>query len=720
MPPNNPLDYDFSSPSITQGPSREAVVAQERALNKTRMAIAGEVVPFSLALPSSETSLASVGGLLGGIAPYVFPEAKPIQALTRMTAAAPSVTRPFIPSLVGSSVGTTAGTLTEQAFNPNEDIFGTETGKKLLGNLIENAVFDVGGNLAVTVAGKTIKVGKDTLAQMGLGKGGLMSTMDPEAQARIAAQEYLSKRGGTLTKGQLTGDQGTQSLEGALSVSSGGKAFEEQRKTVEDIIKRGSQEVRDSLDTSDAFKAALKQGDTTDIAVGDRFQNAVATAEQEMKAKYRPIYQQLEKEGDGLFIDLRPLKENAQAELAKLAKRKYAGAGAERRRALEDIVNQEDRVPLSLAHDLRSDFLAGAREAQKEGVPTTALQREYTMQAEGIQKQMDNVMVATFGNEEEKALARKLGMFGGIDSPAGLRSGQVLNYSKNLDQFLGKIGMTPANAGNNQLLRDYFNAQKSYGEAMQGFYNGTVSAALKQEPSAVGAYLFNTDRPERTRDVFKAIKEVQKYLPADQAKGLNNELMYGFLSKAMSTPEEVLKFSKQLDNPEFKDTFRYLFKDPVQRKQVLDVFNAAKYGFEETPGGTFLRTKLAGAATGLGTTAVAGGALYYSMPDSVKENLNIPQQLAGLSVLYITPKMVSRALTSKQGMDALAGLAKAQSNPKYGGAVGAKIAKQLNDSGIIDFEEINQIDQMIRAQGQQQQSQQPSNAPVSPLDYQFK
>ena len=210
--------------------------------------------------------------------------------------------------------------------------------------------------------------------------------------------------------------------------------------------------------------------------------------------------------------------------------------------------------------------------------------------------------------------------------------------------------------------------------------------ALKEEPSAVGSYLFNTDRPERTRDVFKAIAEAQKYLPANQAGQLNEELMYGFLSKAMATPDDILKFSKQLDNPEFKTTFNYLFKDPVKRKQIEDVFNAAKYGFEETPGGTFLRTKLQSAAAGVGTTALVGGGLYYAMPDKVRDNLNLPQELAGLSFLYFTPKVLARAMTSKEGMDALAGLAKAQSNPKYAGAAGAKIAKQLNDSGIIDFE----------------------------------
>ena len=716
MADNNPLSYDFSGPSLTQGPSREEQVAQQRALNRARMDIAVAVSPISLILPSSETSLPAAGSIAGGLLPVLFPESRPAQALMQLGSKAPAAVRPFVPSLAGSSAGVAAGTLAEQSLLPDQELFSSETGQKLLGNLIENAAFDVGGNLAFSVGGKVIQVGKDALAKMGVGKGGLMSNLSEDAQARLAAQKWLSSRGATLTKGQLTGDTGTQAVEGALSVSSGGSAFEKQRKGVEAAIRQGSQDVMSSLDTSDAFKMALKQGDPTQMAVGDRFKNAVKVAEQDMKEKYRPVYQQLEQEGDGLFVNMKPIKDMAKQELDKLAKQKFAGAGRERADVLEQILAQNDEVPLSVAHGLRSDLLSGARDLQKEGVATTTKEREYTIQAANIAKQMDSVMVATFGNEEEKALARKLGMGGGIDQASGLRKGEYKGYYTDLDKFLETVGKTPANTANNKLLRDYFNAQKGYSDAMQGFYNGTVSSALKQEPSAVGEYLFNMDRPERMRDAFKAIVEVQKNASPEVSKGMAEELMYGFLRKAMATPDDVLKFSKLLDNPQFKENFDFLFRDTTKRKQIEDVFKAAKYGFEETPGGTFLRTKLGTAATGVGTTAAAGGLLYYTMPDEVKNKLDLPQELAGLTALYITPKMLARAMTSKQGMDALAGLAKAQSHPKYGGAAAAKIAKNLNDSGILDFNELKQVDQFIHGQPEQQQQPQ---APANALDYQF-
>ena len=713
MAQSDVLNYDFSGPSMTQGPSREEVAANERALNRTRMDVAGSISPIGLALPSADTSLPAMGGMVGGLFPFLFPESRPVQALTQFASKAPAVTRPFIPSLVGSTVGTTAGTLGEQAVT-GKDIFSQETANKLLANNIENAAFDVGGNLVFSLAGKTIKVAKDAF-----NKPGLLSALPEEEQARRLAQEWLSTRGATLTKGQLTGDIGTQAIEGALKYSSGAQSFANQKAGVMAAVKQGAADVMSSLDTSDAFKTALKQGDPTQMAVGDRFQTALKTAEQAMKQQYKPIYERLEKEGDGLFIDLRPLKENAQAELAKLAKRKYAGAGAERRRALEDIVNQEDTVPLSLAHDLRSDFLAGAREAQKEGVPTTALQREYTVQADNIQRQMDKIMVATFGNEEEKALARKLGMFGGIDSPAGLRTGQVMNYSQNLDQFLSKIGMTPANTGNNELLREYFNAQKGYGDAMKGFYSGTVSSALKAEPSAVGEYLFNPDRPERMRETFGAIAQMQKYLPKEESKGLAEELKYGYLKKLLSTPENVASFGKQLKDPNFRDSFNYLFGDTQQRKTITDLANAAHIGTEDFKGTTALRTKGLTTAIGAAETAVLGGGAYLLLPKDITDKLDFTNAAVSAGVLYITPRLVSRALTSKAGMDTLALLSKAQNNPKFAGAASAKIANLLNTSGIIDSEYLTQADKMFHG-GNQQQGQPEAQQNTSVFDYNFK
>jgi hypothetical protein len=591
------------------------------------------------------------------------------------------------------------GTLLEQGLQ-NKDIFSTETGKKLLLNNIENAAFDVGGNLIFGFGGKAIKLGKEQLDKVGITKG-LFET--EEDAARRAAQEWLSSRDGTLTRGQLTGNLGTQTIEGTLKFTSGGEAFAQQQAGVKKALNQGINDVKNTLETSEAFQTALKQGDPTQMATGDRWQTAIAEADKAMKTKYRPVYEQMEQQGDGLLVNMTPLKKAAQDELDRLNKNKAMSSAAEdKRKVLQQILAQEDKISFSTAHDLRSDFLASARDATKEGQAANTLEAYYKRYAQGLQNNMTDIAVITFGSKEQKDLARKLGLGGGIDQAAGLREGQFKDYNiESLEKL--NLPTTQANAASNQLLRDYFNAQKSYKNAMEGFYNGTMQTMLKSEPEEVGKYLFNVDYPSRLKSVANAVVEMQKYLPPEQSKGLLGELQFGYLKKVFGEPDGVLKFTKNLQNETFKEGFDYLFRDANIKKQLLDIANAAKYGLEETPGSTVLRSRMVGAVA----AATLGSGAYLSFPDEVSNNL-LPT-IGSLGALYITPKLMAKALTSKTEMNALAMLAKAQSNPKYAGAMGAKIANMLNKSGIIDNEYLTEVNQMIYGKQEQQPVMSPSS-----------
>ena len=690
------IDWSVAPQEMKAGLTREEEAKREQELNRSRMALLGALTPLPVELASN---LPQTGGLLGGLAAVAFPQSRILSPITRLTQAAPAVTRPFIPSLAGSTAGTSLGTLLEQGLQ-NKDIFSTETGKKLLLNNIENAAFDVGGNLIFGFGGKAIKLGKEQLDKVGITKG--MFETEEDA-ARRAAQEWLSSRDGTLTRGQLTGNLGTQTIEGTLKFTSGGEAFAQQQAGVKKALDQGINDVKNTLETSEAFQTALKQGDPTQMATGDRWQTAIAEADKAMKTKYRPVYEQMEQQGDGLLVNMTPLKKAAQDELDRLNKNKAMSSAAEdKRKVLQQILAQEDKISFSTAHDLRSDFLASARDATKEGQAANTLEAYYKKYAQGLQNNMTDIAVITFGSKEQKDLARKLGLGGGIDQPAGLREGQFKDYNiESLEKL--NLPTTQANAASNQLLRDYFNAQKSYKNAMEGFYNGTMQTMLKSEPEEVGKYLFNVDYPSRLKSVANAVVEMQKYLPPEQSKGLLGELQFGYLKKVFGEPDGVLKFTKNLQNETFKEGFDYLFRDANIKKQLLDIANAAKYGLEETPGSTVLRSRMVGAVA----AATLGSGAYLSFPDEVSNNL-LPT-IGSLGALYITPKLMARALTSKTEMNALAMLAKAQSNPKYAGAMGAKIANMLNKSGIIDNDYLTEVNQMIYGQ----QEQQPPTSPSS-------
>jgi hypothetical protein len=692
------IDWSVAPQEMKAGPSREEEARKQQELNRTRMALAGALSPLPV---EQATNLPGIGGLVGGLAPLAFPQARVLAPIMRLTEAAPAITKPYIPSLLSSAVGTTGGTIAEQVLS-GKDLASSETGMKLLTNNIENAVFDLGGNLVFNLLGKTIKTG---INKSGL-KQGLFDT--EEGAARKAAQEWLSSReGASLTRGQLTGDVGTQAVEGTLKFTTGAKEFAQQQTNVRKALESGVNEVKNTLDTSDAFQQALKQGDPTQMALGDRWQSAIQVADKEMKAKYRPIYEQVEREGDGLLVNMTPLKDAAKEELDRLNKNKAMSSAAEdKRKVLEQILAQEDKISFSTAHDLRSDFLASARESVKEGVPATTLEAYYKKYAQGLRNNMDNIAVITFGNQEQKDAARRLGLVGGIDQPAGLRTGQFKEY--NIDE-LSKLNLptTEANAKNNEMLRNYFNAQTGYKNALEGLYGGAMKTAIKSEPSAVGEYLFNIDKPERLKDVNKAIVEMQKYLPQEQSKGLLGELQYGYINKMFGSPDGISTFVQKLDDKTFKEGFNYLFRDATTRKQLLEIANAAKYGLEEGAGSTVLRSRLIGATATAGTAALAGGGSFLAFPEEVSNNL-IPS-VAALGALYLTPKIMARALTNKEGIDALAMLSKAQNNPTYAGAAGAKIANMLNKSGIIDNEYLIEVNQMIFGKQEQQPTVSPSS-----------
>jgi len=697
-------------PVMTSGPSREEEAAIRKQQEEARAKLG-----FSLTVPGAAeqmapTSLPETGGLLGGMAMLAVPE---LRVLAPLMQRAPTVVRPFVPSLIGSSTGTVAGTVAEQMLT-GQDVLSGPTAQKMFENLITNAAYDVGGNLIFTAAGQSIKVAKDMLEKFGIKKG-LFDT--EEGAARKAAQAWLSSRGATLTKGQLTGNAVTQVTEDVLRTSPGAEAFRLQEKNVQAALKSGTKDVLDSLDTSDAFKMALKQGDPTSLAVGDRFQLALKNAETAMKDKYRPTFDKIS-EDMGLRVDLRALKSEAQKEFDKLAGRKFAGSGADRRRALEDILSQDDEVSLGTAHALRSDFLSGARDLQKAGTATTALEAEYNKQAQGIRNAMDGVMVVTFGNEEQKALAKKLGFIGGVDSAAGLRSGQYIAH--NIDSLEKmSFGFTKANTGNNELLREYWNAQRGYKNAMEGFYNGTVAAALKAEPEAVGEYLFNIDRTSRLRDANKAISEAQKYLKPEESKGLKQELQYGYLSQMFGSEEGIRTFASKIKTDDvFKKQFYRLFEDPKVRNELEAIANAAYYSGEVGSVITTARNRAVTATAAAGTTVAAAGLGYFLVPDEMKSKLDaaaLTSLVASGGVFYLTPKIMAKAATSKNAMDTLAMIRKAQNNPKYAGAVALKIADGIRKEGLFDSEYMATVQSTLAPSQQQAPAQQAPEA--KPVDW---
>jgi len=618
------IDWDAAVESYQQGPQFKAT-------------------PEGIVETPPPTPLPAILGTVGGVGGALL--TKSPAGATAGRSAVMEVGRRLVPSLFGSTVGTAVGLGAEAAFQPVAP-------ERAASALLENAAWDVGGNLAFMAAGKSIRLGKDVLEKMGITRA---STFD---DAKVAAQEFLSQRGATLTRGQMTGSNLDSFLEEISRGGTGSKLYEQQQEAVGKAVMEGTQAVKSALDTSDAFQQALKADEPLTRAAGENFQNLITTARESFKEAYRPFYQKLSTDLNA-SVDLKPLKQQAQAEMTRLEKSKFAGAGADRRTVLEDILKQDDLVDFGVAHDLRSNFGAAARDKVEAGGKATALSAAYSKAESDITKAMDN----------------------------------AFSYKRR------ELAGTPYTQ---KLVNDYKNTQSAYREGMNSLYNTTITKGMESAPSKVGAYVFDLAETEKATDLYKAITAADKYATAQgkNASQVMNDFKYGFLEQSLSTPDKIKKFATALqDDPEMNRAFYKLFAS--EAKPLKEVLNAADFGLENQKSNiaSFLRNKAA-----ITTGQVGAGALgYLVLPSDLKEGVadKLPAAALTASAFILTPRFIARAATNKEAVNALAGLAKGAKDPAFGGAAASKFIDQLNKSGVIDSEYINEVNTLFGGGRQQ-------------------
>ena len=638
--------------------------------------------------PQQEDSiLPTLGGLAGGIAGGLLIK-NPYAGATAGRAFMGSL----LPSLAGSSVGTAAGTAAERGIAG--DLLSGEGGKQMVGNLLENAAWDLGGNLVFSLAGKTYRVGKDMLS-----KGGIT----PEQEARNAAQKFLSEKGATLSLGQLEGTRSLMTAESFLKGGTGGGEFAKQEQGVSKAVQQGLNDVKNSLQTSEAFNQAIKSEEPLNLAAGESFKNLINTARGEFKDTYRPFYQSLSQDY-GVYVDIRKLKDQAKEELLRIEKIKGAGSSADRKEVLDQILKQDDFLDFGAAHDLRSGFNGAANDLKTPGKNATSKEAAYNKYANDIDKQMGNAMQMAASNPTQLKNIQSKGYIG-FEQP---QVGSTV--------ITGNAGFNPGMAQtpvSKKLLQEYNDTTTAYKAGMDGLFNETVNTAMSMKPSKVGKYLADLSESENFRDLNKTVAQIDKYIKTGGKESVSMlaDVKYNFINDAMSTPEKALKFNEQLkSNPDLKSAFYKMFRS--EAPQIRDLLNAADIGLSKTNGASYyLSNRLAGTAY-QGTGAITG---YFLLPDSVQDRLkdNLPQAAVTAGALLITPKILAKAATNKDAADALAKLASFKQGNKMSGAAAVKLVDQLNKANIIDSEYISTIDAIFNAP---QDRQTVTPLPMSDMD----
>lgn len=650
------------------------------------MRFGGAPVKEAKFTPTVETTvLPAAGGLLGGVLasqPQLRTAGLGLGLLARgagaLSTRVPQMFAPYVPSLFGSTVGTAAGTAAERAYEG--DLFTQEGAKQMAGNLAENAVWDVGGNLAFKVAGKVIRVAKDMLP--------FRKSEIPDAA--VAAQKFLSERGATLTRSQLTGDTTAQFVESAVKEGSGAGAFKQQEEAVKNAVMQGRKELLDSMQTTDAFQAAINAGERPFVPAGAAIQSVIKDADTKLAEKVSPFYSSLDEKAQNIFVNIKDIKASAQKELNKM-KNFPKGYTQKEYTALESILEQPDEIPFSTAHQIRSDFKTNARDIKAGNEPASNLERIYNKYSNSFDTPMDNAFEAVLNRDGYKPFLEKTG-----------KDNAVVN-----------------------LKREYEATKNLYREGIGDIYSDTMSSVLSKNPERVGEYLYQTGSETTIQDLHKLVTRAQELGAVDQtgkkitSGQMLNNIRYGYVTEMLSTPEKIAEFSSKLaKDTRFAATFERLFADPKQRNFITTMANAAEKGLGEMAGrGLTLEGRQIGKVVGAGEKltqaglAASGVGAYYALSPEAQERIkeNFPETaLAGaasLGAILITPKMIAKAFTNKQTMDALIGLAKAQEAPKYGGAVTAKIIDRLNDIGVFNSEYINEVNSVFNRPREQQTQQ---------------
>lgn len=499
----------------------------------------------------------------------------------------------FLGSAVGAGLGGAAGEAGEQVFRKEP----VEPSRMAMAG-VEEAAWDVGGNLVLKGLGKTIRIGADKL---GFSK-------DSIPDANKAAQEFLRQQGSSLTASQRTGSGFLESLEGMLQTPVTADIFKRKENEIKAALQAGNKNILKNLVNSPEFEAAIRSGTSSQRASGEVLQGFIREGEQALSKAVDPEYKAIfaDKDSRVSMFSVRQWADKLLSDPAALT--------AGQRSILKEMQTLPPQVDVNILHQMRSRWLAENRDKY------SSLGTEKDSRASG-----------TISEVIKK-----------FDEAMDFSAGQTLDL---------------------QTLARYRQVTKTYREGVQGLQTEAIQSALAKNPEEVGAFLFAAGKETPINELYKSISAAQK-LTGKESKQILDALRYGYLEAMTSTPENMLKFAKTLEQDKAaRNTFNVLFGDPQQRKAIEAMNKAAELGLVEPAArqGLQLQTistlKQAGATVGAGATGYAF-LLTPEQQQRVKDNLGTTFLSAG--GLIVSQRALAKALLDPKATKAITLLSQAK------------------------------------------------------------
>jgi len=495
-------------------------------------------------------------------------------------------------SAAGAAVGGALGETYEQVSR------GEKVDPSLIGKAgFEEAAWDVGGNLVIKGAGKTLRFGADKL--------GFTSKDIPDANQ--AAQSFLQKYGSSLPESARTGNQMDAALEGLVYTPATYDIFKAKQAEIKEALQTGSKDILQTLVNSPEFSQALRSGSSAQRASGEVLQNFIKQGHTALSDSVKPLYKQIFQDVDSKITTF-PIKTWATKELLN-----PSGLTAGQKTILNEVKNLPPSLSMENMHDIRSRYLAENRD-------------KYLSES----------------NKDSRASSTISDLITKIDNSMDVSANSLLR-------------------GNT--LAEYKKVTKTYREGIQGLQSDAINKAMSENPEDVGGFLFKAGNETPIKDLYKSVAAAQA-LTKKSSKDILDSLRFGYLDAMVNTPENMLKFAKDLEqNRNVQNTFNTLFKGTPQYDAILAMNEAAKKGLVETKAMPGLNYRTAGVALNVAgpLAALGSGYAFLLTPEQqqrIKDNLGEAAVAGGAFIL--SQRKLAKVMLDPQGARAIKYLSSAK------------------------------------------------------------
>ena len=477
-------------------------------------------------------------------------------------------------------------------------------GEPMSGNRLAQAGFE---EAAWDAAGNLVLKGAAKTMRFGADKLGFTKKEIPDANK--AANDFLTKYGSSLPLAARTGSSMDDAIEGFVYTPATFDIFKKKQQEISDALQTGQKDLLTSFTKTPEFEQALRSGSSAQKASGEVLQNFIKQGEQSLSEAVDPIYKNIFKDTDSR-VSMFGVRQWAQKELSDPAK-----LTAGQRSILKEINTLPPQVDVNLIHQLRSRWLAENRDKYSNAL----------------------------GSEK--------------DSRASSTISQLVDKFDEAMDFAANRTLNP------QTLAEYKRVTKTYREGIQGLQTDAIQQAMSKNPEEVGAFLFSSGKETPIAQLYKSVAAAGT-LSKKSSKEVLDSLRVGYLDALTHTPENMLKFAKELEqNKATQNTFKALFGGTPQYNAILAMNEAAKKGLvsvERQPG-LNLRTGAAVANIGAPVLAVGTGYAFLLSPEQqqkIKDNL-VEASIAG-GGLILSQRKLAKIMADPKGAKALTYLAQAR------------------------------------------------------------